>query len=153
MGCVSSFFFPFEDLDWRLYRQEYGERLVIFMGQWRGGEGRERERRNWNWLVSSAIKPVSRRESIFCIVGFLERIQWRAKFRASDRIGKMDRLKSTCMFFIPPLHSFFFFVCRFYQVSRFNLFVYFFFFFEHANIFIYLREIVFHANIWIDDDS
>lgn len=39
-----------------------------------GGEGRG-ERRNWNWLVSSAIKPVSRRESIFCIVGFLERIQ------------------------------------------------------------------------------
>lgn len=96
--------------------------LVVFMGQWRR---KKKERKKWNWLVSSAIKSVNRRESIFCIVGFLERIQWRAKFRASDRIDKMDRLKSTCMLFI-LLRLFFFFLCQFYQISRFNLFIHFF---------------------------
>lgn len=94
------FFFPFEDLD-RRYKIQ-GARLwrtSLSLYSWDNEEGGEK-RKKWNWLVSSAIKPVSRRESIFCIVGFLERIQWRAKFRASDRIDKKDRLKSTCMFFI-----------------------------------------------------
>lgn len=97
------FLFPFQH--WRLW-QDYGERLSrCIHGTME--EEKKKERKKWNWLVSSAIKSVNRRESIFCIVGFLERIQWRAKFRASDRIDKMDRLKSTCMLFI-LLRPFFF---------------------------------------------
>lgn len=115
------FLFPFQH--WRLW-QDYGERLSrCIHGTME--EEKKKERKKWNWLVSSAIKSVNRRESIFCIVGFLERIQWRAKFRASDRIDKMDRLKSTCMLFI-LLRLFFFFLCQFYQISRFNLFIHFF---------------------------